>query len=216
MIAYLWFVRKLILYVIFLSLLAASCGITKRHYRPGFYFRSHSSILQDVKEENEPIYVKDAQPVLNADANQIEAPLETHVDEPIAECLPRQIKQPEIPGPVFIYAKIKQRLTQKILNNETEMGDEPVVDNNTELARWYADRAMRYAVIALCFGFFIWPLFVFGPLALNRAKRALFLNEEQDEQIKLKAERAAKIVSFCFSLASIALLIGIMVLILSF
>jgi hypothetical protein len=208
-------VRKIELYGILFFLLITSCGVTKRHYRPGFYFPRHSSfqvnkISDEIELSNTYVLA-----MLPANISELE-PVAVIVDEikeiePV-EFLPKQ-KQPK---PTLVYADNKEEdIRGKESTKEIEWREEPVSENNTELARWYAGRAMRYAIITLCFCWTGYALFIFGPLALNRAKHALFLNDEGDEQIKVKAQRAQKIVSFCFTLASIVVLLLITLLVLS-
>jgi hypothetical protein len=199
-------------YPVLVIALLASCSITKRHYRAGFYIQRHTDyreIISEKKPQNE-IDQNEKGIIAMNDVIQEQMP------EPLlsAQSEFKSREKYEIPAEPRVVNKVECKLKRPVTSfiiQKRVLPHEPVFEDNVELAEWYLGRANRYTLLTILLGWSVLGLFIFGPLALNRAKRAIFLNDKAVADIDITANRDIKVVKIYFTAVSLLLLLSLFI-----
>lgn len=207
------FFKTTICFVIFLG---ASCSVTKRHYRNGFFIQHHA-IFEDknfVKEidssnSNEKITVipNEIESVCSFEKKDLSTPNETNSEI----FLP--FSNEEI---IIENEKINLNPKKEFKYNYFRKSDDEKYKDNSQIAKTLAHQALKKAILAIIF---FWLFFIGFPLCLlaqSTAKQALVLNDGVDNQVENNAKNAILISNIILIIYSISVIILITVLIFFF
>jgi len=204
--------------ILWLVLVLASCSVTKRHYRSGFYISHQHRVNANVRSDSNAVESKFVQRFFPA-TNKEERICNNVSENTTLQIISTQsipVRSVALSENKLIWIKTIEKALPNLFYSEVQLKKlvPTSIEQNEktqELANQYANTALKSAIWALILSWTIIGGFIFGVRAVNKAKLATMLSDGNYPEIDIKANRAILLAQILFISYTVILLLTIII-----